>query len=84
MLVFELKGRALAPSGCVTRAFESSYSVIEQLIERLVIMGRIVMKSDNPPRTDLSSKFERLPISAVSPPDAALILLVCVLSVVNE
>ena len=38
MLVFELKGRALAPSGCVAWAFEGGYSVIEQSIEHLVIM----------------------------------------------
>ena len=68
MLACQLEGRALAPSGSVTWAFESSYSVIEQLIERLVIMGRIVMKSDNPPRTNPSRKFEHLPIGAASGP----------------
>ena len=76
-LASQLEARALASSGSVTWVLESSYNVIKQLIERLIIMRWIVMKSNNPPRTNQSRKFERLPISAVSPSDAALILRVC-------
>ena len=80
----QLRGRALASRGGEKRTFEGGYGMIKQSIKHFVIVRRVVMKRNDPLWPNPSRKFERVPIGAVTPSNAALVLLVCVLSVVNE
>ena len=64
----ELEHGALATARHAERGLEQPHRVIEQALQRVVVVGRVVMEQDDFFRADAVGELERVAIRAVPQP----------------
>ena len=80
----ELEDGSLTASRDAKRGLEQPHRIFEQALERVVVVGRVVMEQNHLLRADPRRELERVAVRAVPPADAAGILLIGELGVVDQ
>ena len=80
----EFEHGAFAPARYTERRLEQPYRLLEETLERVVVVGRVVVEQDHLLRTDARGELERVAIRAVAPANAAGVLLIGKLGIVDQ
>ena len=84
ILCSHFEDRTFTSSGHNTTGVDHPHSVRKKSIQCLIIVRWIMVKEDQLLSTDTLGKFDGLTLRAVPPSDPALILFICVLSIVDQ